>query len=571
MGEFFRQLFSNAYMPHKMCFLGDSTVTWLQVTSDGLIALSYYMIPILLLRFARQRRDISFKWIFLAFAAFILACGTSHMLGAITVFNPIYRVEGLVKAVTAVASVSTLLLLVPAIPVLVALPSPAVLETANSRLAEEIEERRRAEEAVRGLNEELERRVADRTSDLQKALADLQDEMKHRRSLENQLIQAQKMEAIGRLAGGVAHDFNNLLMVILGYNDMLREYYHDGHPALDNVREIHMAAERASALTHQLLAFSRRQVAVVRVVDLNEAVRHVEKMLRRVIGEDIELVLNLAAHVPPVKIDPSHLDQVLLNLAVNARDAMPDGGTLTIETAAVELDEEYTSAHPGVTTGSYVMIAVGDTGTGMDDATKSRIFEPFFTTKEQGKGTGLGLSIVYGVVKQSGGEILVYSEIAHGTVFKILLPVTSAVAEIKAPEAGPVVKLSGSETILLVEDDNQVRNLARAMLEQRGYRVLACASPEDALHTLREHSDQVALLVTDIVMPGMRGTELASLARAGNPQIRVLFMSGYTESVVLHQGMITPDTPFLRKPFTGSELERQVRAALYGDIRSAES
>ena len=558
-------------MPHKMCFLGDSAVLWVQVLSDSTIALSYFLIPILLFRFVRQRRDISFKWIFLAFAMFILACGTSHLLGAVTVFNPVYRVEGLVKAVTAAASVATFLLLIPTMPTLVALPSPSVLESANRRLAVEVEERRAAEAAVRNLNEKLEQRVVDRTADLERALVDLRTEMKRREDLEKQLIESQKMEAIGRLAGGVAHDFNNLLTVILGYSDLVRAQVEDQPEAASSLAEVWKAAERASSLTQQLLAFSRRQVAVVRVVDLNETVRSTEKMLRRLIGEDIDLVLKLSADIPRVKTDPSHIDQVLLNLAVNARDAMPEGGRLTVETSGVEIDEGYASTHPGIAPGAHVMLAVGDTGTGMDDTTQARIFEPFFTTKEQGKGTGLGLSIVYGIVKQNGGEIMVYSEIGHGTVFKILLPAAAEAPEIVATEPVEAHAASTGETILLVEDDDQVRDLTQAMLEQQGYRVIACASPEEALQALPAHQGQIALLVTDIVMPHMRGTELATLVRRSDPQIRVLFMSGYTEGGVLNQRMLTPETPFVSKPFTTADLRRKVQEALRGGSRRKEN
>jgi len=564
MAEFFRQLFSNAFMPHRMCFLDDAATLWLHVLSDVVIAVSYYVIPILLFRFIRRRRDIGFSWILFAFAIFIMACGTSHVLGAVTVFNPVYRLEGVVKAVTAAASMATFLVLIPAMPSLIALPSPSALQGANEQLAVEIEERRRAEETVRRLNEELEHRVADRTADLERALANLQAEMKQRQSLEKQLIQAQKMEAIGRLAGGVAHDFNNLLTVILGHGEILRLEHGDG-AAMEGLLEIQRAGERASALTQQLLAFSRRQIAMVRVVDLNDAVRQTEKMLRRLIGEDIRLTLHLAADLPSLKIDPSHVDQVLLNLAVNARDAMPRGGILTIETARLELDEQYASEHDGISPGPHVMLAMSDTGTGMDENTKAHIFEPFFTTKEAGKGTGLGLSIVYGIVKQNGGEILVYSELGQGTVFKIVLPAVKA-----APESAPaphevVVRRPAHETVILVEDDTQVRQLTRAMLERLGYSVIACGSPDEAQIALREYRGKVALLLTDIIMPGMRGTELAAAARRSDPGIRVLFMSGYTEGGVLDQGLITPDMAFLRKPFTAGYLEKEVRAALYGD------
>jgi len=562
MPEFFSRLFSNEFMPHRMCFLNDAAVLWLQVISDSVIALSYYLIPILLFRFGRARRDITFKWIFVAFGMFILACGTTHLLGVVTVFDPMYRFEGVVKAITALASAATFLLLIPMMPTLIALPSPAVLEAANRSLEVEIRERRSAEEAVRGLNAELERRVSDRTTDLQQALTHLQGEMKERQDLQKQLLQSQKMEAVGRLAGGVAHDFNNLLTVVLGYTEMLLSAVQGKTAAEECAREVQRAAERASALTNQLLAFSRQQAPVIGILDVNEAVRHTEKMLGRLIGEDVELKLNLAADPAWVNFDPSHLDQLLLNLAVNARDAMPHGGTLTIETTAVVLDQQYAAAHPAVTPGPHVVLIVSDTGTGMDEAIKARIFEPFFTTKDAGKGTGLGLSIVYGIVKQNGGEILVYSEPGHGTAFKIYVPAATPLDESPELKAAEAQARSGGETILLVEDDSQLRTLARAMLVQQGYRVIASTSPAEALQTLAEQGDRIALLITDIIMPQMNGAELAAKARAGCPRLPVLLMSGYTESGTISQGMLPPDTPFLRKPFTSGELRKKVQEAL---------
>ena len=578
MLHFFSQLLSNDYMPHKMCFLDDATVLWLNVISDSLISLAYYLIPFLLFYFTRKRRDISFNWVFVAFGVFILACGTTHLLGAVTVWNPVYRLDGVVKAVTAIASITTFGMLIPMMPTLIRIPSPAQME-------DEIQERRAAEEEVRKINLELEGRVARRTAELvtseavarklaeqekqaaeslEKTLGELQSEMKQRQSLEGQLIQAQKMEAVGRLAGGVAHDFNNLLTVILGYNEMLSEQVKNDPEALDAVLEVHKAAERATALTNQLLAFSRRQVAVPRVLDLNQVVRQIDKMLRRIIGEDIELETRLAPDLPPVKADPSHIDQVIMNLAVNARDAMPKGGKLSIETAATHLTDEYAAGHIGVTAGPYVMLAISDTGVGMDALTRARIFEPFFTTKEKGKGTGLGLSIVYGIVKQHGGEILVYSEPGQGTVFKIYIPV-AAPAVAAAPSATlQATAQAASGTILLVEDEQQVRNLTRAMLARQGYRILEAGSTENALDLARDDAQTIDLLLTDIVMPHMSGVDLADEIRKIRPGIRVLFMSGYTDLAVVHQGILSAEMPFIQKPFTAASLRQKVQELLAG-------
>jgi signal transduction histidine kinase/CheY-like chemotaxis protein len=564
MLEFFRALFSTSdFMPHGMCFLWDPITLWLNVLADSLTAAAYYTIPFLLMYFfARRRQDIPFKSMYLAFLLFILACGTTHLLGAVTVWHPIYRLDGVVKAVTALASVATCLMLIPLMPSLISLPSPAQLENMNRTLAAEIEERKLAENQVRTINEELEQRVAARTADLEKVLHELRREMDRRSELEDQLIQAQKMEAVGRLAGGVAHDFNNLLTVILGYNEMLREHAKEDPVALDFAQEILRASQRASDLTNQLLAFSRRQVAVPRVVDINELVLRVEKMLGRIIGEDIELKARLDPVVSRVKVDPAHFDQVILNLAVNSRDAMPGGGSLTIETANVLLTDEYAGHHLGAAPGQYVMLAVSDTGSGMDAETKSRVFEPFFTTKEKGKGTGLGLSIVYGIVKQNGGEILVYSEPGQGTVFKIYLPAVLAPAEVE-PEIGPEeVVTPATETILLVEDEEQVRSLTRTMLVRQGYKVLEADSPAEALRLAREHPEGFDLLLTDIVMPQMSGMALAQELKASYPRLKLLYMSGYTDTGLGNQGIITADTPFIQKPFTSADLHRKLREVL---------
>ncbi len=376
MIEFFRGLFSNHFMPHGMCYLWDPAVLWLSVISEALIAASYYAIPFLLFYFMRKRRDTGLQPILAAFGVFILACGTTHLLGVVTVWNPIYRLDAVIKAITATASLATFAMMFPLMPILVKIPSPAELEMANRNLAREIDERKAAEAEVRKMNEELEDRVAKRTAE--------------GRKLQDQLIQSQKMEAVGRLAGGVAHDFNNLLTVILGYGEMLRELVEGNEPAFEAVGEVFQAAERASALTNQLLAFSRRQVSMPRVTSLNDVVQNVDRMLRRIIGEDIALGTRLSPGLSPARIDPVHIEQVIMNLAVNSRDAMPEGGTLTIETADVELTEEYAEGHIGVKTGPYVMLAVSDTGIGMDATTKSRIFEPFSPPRSWARARALG-------------------------------------------------------------------------------------------------------------------------------------------------------------------------------------
>jgi signal transduction histidine kinase/CheY-like chemotaxis protein len=563
MVEFLTNILSTApFMPHGMCFLWEPGVLWLHVISDLLIAAAYYAIPVLLFNFSRRRRDIGFNWIFVAFGLFILACGTTHLLGAVTVWHPIYRLEGVVKAVTALASIATFAILIPLVPVLIQLPSPAQLERVNATLAAEIEIRRAAEAAVRQVNEELEHRVADRTADYKKALEDLRSEMRRREELEQQLIQSQKMEAIGRLAGGVAHDFNNLLTVILGYNEMLRDHLSSDPMGSDYVAEVRRASERACALTNQLLAFGRRQLSVPRLVDLNDLVRNIDKMLRRIIGEDIRLDIKLSPLVPKIEVDPGQIDQMIMNLAVNSRDAMPAGGQLVIETAHIELNEKYAASHVTPAPGSYALLTVSDTGTGMDAATRAHIFEPFFTTKEQGKGTGLGLSIVYGIVKQNRGEILVYSEPGQGTVFKVYIPAAFGSAQTLPAPVKDTPPEHATCAILLVEDEDQVRKLTRAMLQRQRYRVFDFGSGVEALEFLRGDSEQIDLLISDIVMPKLGGLDLAREAQVLRPGIRLLLMSGYTETGVSAQGLTSPGAVFLHKPFTEAALRAKIGEAL---------
>ncbi|HWR49628.1 MAG TPA: PAS domain S-box protein [Bryobacteraceae bacterium] len=383
-----------------------------------------------------------------------------------------------------------------------------------------------------------------------------------KRRLEEQLRQAMKMEAIGRLAGGVAHDFNNILTVITGYGQMLAERVPLDEEMRADVDEILRAADHAGALTSQLLVFSRHKVSNPQTVSLSEIISRLQKMLRRMIGEDMELVTFFTPDLGKVRADPAQIEQVVLNLVVNARDAMPTGGKLTIETENVELDHIYARRHIGVKPGHYAMLAVSDTGTGMDAETRLRLFEPFFTTKEKGKGTGLGLSTVYGIVKQCGGEIWVYSEIGRGTTFKIYLPL---VTESEPALAAPTLiepAAGGAETVLLVEDEAVVRKLVRNILAEQGYNVLESPDPHDALRVCQQHPETIDLLLTDVVMPHMSGRDLADRALGLRPDMRVLYMSGYTDNVIVHHGIVSAGTPFLQKPFTPASLIRKVRQVL---------
>jgi PAS domain S-box-containing protein len=381
-------------------------------------------------------------------------------------------------------------------------------------------------------------------------------------TLQEQLRQSQKIEAIGRLAGGIAHDFNNLLTVIKGYSQLSLIELKEDVPLRGNIEEIKRASEKAADLTRQLLAFSRRQILEMRVLDLNTVLRDLDKMLRRVIGEDIELITLLADDLGRVKTDPGWVEQTIMNLAVNARDAMPSVGKLTIETANVELDETYARNHIAVTPGRYVMLSMSDTGIGMTPEVRQQVFEPFFTTKEKGKGTGLGLSTVYGIVKQSEGNIWVYSEPGKGTTFKIYLPrVDEPLEEIKER----VVKEElprGSETILLVEDEEMVRKLAVQILKRQGYTVLEGSHGNEAFNICNKHDGPIHLLVTDVVMPKMSGLELAERIASIQPEIKVLYMSGYTDNAITHHGVLEKGMNYIQKPFTVDGLARKVREVL---------
>src|SRR6266404_538908 len=382
------------------------------------------------------------------------------------------------------------------------------------------------------------------------------------RDSEEQLRQAQKLEAVGQLAGGVAHDFNNLLTVITGYSDLLLRRIGEADPNRSRVEEIKHAADRASSLTRQLLAFSRKQVLQPKLFDLNTLVAEMGNMLRRLIGEDIELTTALTGNVARINADPGQIEQVLMNLIVNARDAMPDGGKITIETARTQVDQAYADNHLAVQPGPYVMLAVSDTGSGIDPETRKHIFEPFYTTKEQGKGTGLGLSTVYGIVKQSGGNIWIYSELGQGTTFKVYLPHVDDEVRLPRTQIEPATLVRGTETILLVEDEPQIRKLEHEFLSDSGYKVLASSNGTDALQILEEHSHGVDLIVTDVVMPQMSGRELAERALAISPETKVLFMSGYTNDAIVRHGVLNPGTSFIQKPFAPDALARKVREVL---------
>jgi PAS domain S-box-containing protein len=383
--------------------------------------------------------------------------------------------------------------------------------------------------------------------------------------LQEQLRQSQKVEAVGCLAGGIAHDFNNLLTVIKGYSQLSSIELKEGDPLRGNIDEIQNATDRAASLTRQLLAFSRRQVMEMKILDLNTLLRDLEKMLRRVIGEDIEMVIQLAEDLGRVRADVGQIEQVIMNLAVNGRDAMPNGGKLTIETANVELDEFYARSHVDVKPGHYVMFSVSDTGVGMTPEVRERIFEPFFTTKEKGKGTGLGLSTSYGIVKQSEGDIWVYSVQGKGTTFKIYLPRVNEPLEEIRKEVLKEELPRGNETILIVEDEEEVRKLAGKILERQGYRILEASQGDDALRISERHGGPIDLILVDVIMPGMSCSELAKHLKSPHPKMKVLYMSGYTDNAIVRHGVLEKGVNYIQKPFTMEGLARKVREVLDKD------
>ncbi len=393
-------------------------------------------------------------------------------------------------------------------------------------------------------------------------------DISERRGLELQLRQALKMEAIGRLAGGVAHDFNNLLMVIKGHTEILLNVLLPSDPVAHKIEQIDRSADRAATLTRQLLAFSRMQVLQPQVLNLNSIVEEMGKLLPRLIGEDIELVVRADEELGTIRADASQMEQIIMNLAVNARDAMPNGGKFVLETLNVDLDQTYTATHPLMKPGPYVRLTVSDSGTGMDAETQSHIFEPFFTTKEKGKGTGLGLATVYGIVKQSGGFIWVYSELDKGTSFKIYLPRVDEAEEFSGMPNSSVDVPTGTETVLLTEDEQDVREIAKEFLESGGYKVLEAKDAEEASHLARQHGESIDLLVTDMVMPGMTGQELAVQLQDEYPGLRIIFMSGYSEHAATEMAHADPGVRLLNKPFSRGELLRAVREVLHGKKQS---
>jgi signal transduction histidine kinase len=525
-------------VPHGVCLLWKPELIWLNVISDALTALAFFTIGFSLALFAwRRHGDMlpMFRRMFWIFAVFVAACGVTRLLSIATVWVPAYGTEGFAKGFLALMSIwitAGLLLLLPRI---MGISTRVQLQRAYAALEEEVRLRRSAEAMVQRFRE-IE-------------------------ATETQVRQAQKMEAIGQLTGGVAHDFNNILTVITGTIEILSEAVKD-NPHLSRITSMMgAAAARGADLTKHLLAFSRRQPLQPRSVDVNAVVIDAARLLRPTLGEQIEIESMLAHDCVPALIDPSQLSTAILNLALNARDAMPDGGKLTLETKNVVLDEDYAAMSSEVSPGNYVMIAVSDSGMGIPASLLEKVFEPFYTTKDVGKGSGLGLSMVYGFVKQSNGHIKIYSEEGHGTTVKLYLP-QAAAADALPAEAGIFDFVGGDETILIVEDDALVREYVVTQISRLGYDTLAANNAAEALAIL-DGPEQIDLLFTDVIMPGsMNGRQLAIEAQSRRPELKILYTSGYTENAIVHHGRLDAGVLLLPKPYLGSELARMIRTAL---------
>ncbi len=523
--------------PHGACLLWKPELIWLNAASDALLAIAFFVTTFVLGSYVlRHRRDVMFRGVFWTFAVFAAFCGLTRVLSILTLWVPAYGIESLVKGFLALVSLGVTAALLLMLPRLLVLPTRVQLAHAKAALEEEIEHRRKAEAMVRRF-QEIE-------------------------ANETQVRQAQKMEAIGQLTGGVAHDFNNILTVITGTIEILADAVKD-RPNLAQITDmISAAAARGADLTRHLLAFSRRQPLQPRNTDVNALVIDSARLLRPTLGEQIEIESMLGHDSAPALIDPSQLSTAILNLALNARDAMPDGGKLTLETKNVVLDESYPSMTSEIKPGNYVMVAVSDTGQGIPGSLLDKVFEPFFTTKDVGKGSGLGLSMVYGFVKQSNGHINIYSEEGHGTTVKLYLPAAVGVPEAQAAEAGASGAEYGEESILIVEDDALVREYVMTQIGRFGYHTMAAGNAAEALVVI-DGPEHVDLLFTDVIMPGgMNGRQLATEAQKRRPNLKVLYTSGYTENAIVHHGRLDAGVLLLPKPYLSSDLARMIRTAL---------
>jgi signal transduction histidine kinase len=524
-------------IPHGACLDWRPDLIWLNVVSDSMAALAFFTTAFVLGFYVwRRRREVMFRGVFWSLAIFGAVGGMARIMSIITLWVPAYGIEGLSKALLALIAIAMTTEMLRMRPRLQVLPTRIQLQQAYAALEEETRQRRNAEAMVKRFQEV--------------------------EATEAQVRQAQKMEAIGQLTGGVAHDFNNILTVITGSIEILAEAVGDRADLAQITDMIGAAAQRGADLTQYLLAFARRQPLQPRATDVNALVIDVARLLRPTLGEHIEIESMLAHDSAPALIDASQLSTAILNLALNARDAMPDGGKLTLETKNVVLDENYAATNSDVKPGNYVMIAVSDTGLGIPSNMLDKVFEPFFTTKDVGKGSGLGLSMVYGFVKQSNGHIKIYSEEGHGSSVKLYLPQAAGVPEVSASEASIAGGDHGDEAILIVEDDPLVREYVVTQIRRFGYRTLAASNAAEALAVI-EGPERVDLLFTDVIIPGgMNGSQLATEAAKRRPELRVLYTSGYTENAIVHHGRLDAGVLLLPKPYVSSDLARMIRTAL---------
>ncbi|KRQ88500.1 ATP-binding protein [Bradyrhizobium valentinum] len=523
---------------HGAGLLWKPELIWLNVVSDAMVAVAFFTTAFVLAFFVwRRHRELMFRGVFLIFAIFVAVCGVTRLLSIYTMWAPAYEIEALTKAFLALISVPVTAALLLALPRILVLPTRIQLANAYAALEEEVRQRREAEAMVKRFEE--------------------------KETTESKVRQAQKMEAIGQLTGGVAHDFNNILTVITGTIEILSDAVKD-RPHLTQITDLMGgAAARGAELTKHLLAFSRRQPLQPRNTDVNALIIDAARLLRPTLGEHIEIESMLAHDSAPALIDPSQLSTAILNLALNARDAMPNGGKLTLETKNVVLDENYARLNSEVRPGNYVMIAVSDTGEGIPSNLLEKVFEPFFTTKEAGKGSGLGLSMVYGFAKQSNGHIKIYSEEAHGTSVKLYLPqATGGGPEEPAGETGGYAGEHSDQTILIVEDDPLVRQYVLAQITRFGFRTLAVGNAAEALAII-DGPERIDLLFTDVMLPGgVNGRQLATEAVKRRPELKVLYTSGYAENALVHHGRLDAGVLLLPKPYLSANLARMLLAAL---------
>ena len=519
------------FAPHGLCLLWDPELLLIHIASDAVIAISYFSIPFALTYFVLRRRDLEFGWVFWAFALFITACGFTHGFSILTLWVPVYGLEGIVKALTAAASVITAILLWPLIPKLLSVPSPGQLRLAHSML---------------------------------------EAEAKQRRDAEAMLSHSQKMEAIGQLTGGIAHDFNNLLTVVAGNLEiaqraLVRLDQHSTERISRAIENAYHGAQRAATLTQRLLAFARKQPLEAKIFNPNQTISGMVEFVRRTVGETIEVKIADEAKLWNIETDPTQFEAALLNLVVNARDAMKSGGTLTIETGNAFVDNQYAQQNGNVAAGPYVIISVKDTGTGMDAETAERAFEPFFSTKEVGQGTGLGLSQVYGFAKQSGGFATIHSQVGVGTSVNIFLPRSEGqlAAGVECAEE-PHLEHGDGETVLVTEDDDAIRNYVVEMLDGLNYRVVEARNAAEAIEVFKRMGHTIDLLLTDVVMPGANGRVLSQELVRLKPELKVLFMTGYSRDAIVHDGRLDPGVDLIQKPITQRSLADRVRRLLAG-------